>query len=113
MIAVTFGPYALDDDVYDRAHSPAATAHHEAGHAVVALSLSLEVTRLDLTICRVRGHRDNPIARWSQAVTALAGPMSERRYVGYPHGAAMMLKGAAWRDDYRNAEYWLGLIRGV
>jgi hypothetical protein len=112
MIAVTFGPYPLEPDVYDRMHSPLAVAYHESGHACIARALSLEVTRLDLEICRVRGRRDG-IARWSQAVTALAGPMSERRYVGYPHGAAMRLKGSAWRDDYANAEYWLDLISGV
>jgi hypothetical protein len=113
MIAVTFGPFPLEPDVFDRMHSPAAHAHHESGHACIARALSLEVTKLDLTICRVRGRRDNPIARWSQAVTALAGPAAERRYVDLPHGAAMKLKGSAWKTDYQNAEYWLGLISGV
>jgi hypothetical protein len=46
-------------------------------------------------------------------VTALAGPAAERKFVGYPVGAAMMLKGSAWASDYRNASDWLGRIRGV
>jgi hypothetical protein len=112
MIAVSFGPYPLPDDVYDRAHSCAAAAHHESGHACIAMSFGIKVTRVDLVCCHTL-RRDDPMGGWMQAVVALSGPASEQRYVGYPHGAVMRLKGSNWKDDYRNALCWLELISGV
>jgi hypothetical protein len=105
---VAFPPpvYPLDPEVYDRAHSPLTLAIHESGHAVVALSFGIAVTGLDLYHCRTR-RRDDPISYWMQAVTALSGPASEQKYVGYPRGAVMRLKGSNWAADYANAAHWL------
>jgi hypothetical protein len=112
MVAFPPPAYPLDPEVYDRAATPLALAIHESGHAVVALSFGIAVTGLDLYHCRTR-RRDDPISHWMQAVTALSGPAAEQKYVRYPHGAVMRLKGSNWKADYRNAAHWLNQIMGV
>jgi hypothetical protein len=91
MIAISVPALPVDSDVYHRLHAPLTIAYHEAGHAVVARSLSVEVTELTLECCRTRCRGDNPISCWSQAVTALAGPMAERRFADYPSGVTMRM----------------------
>jgi hypothetical protein len=59
------------------------------------------------------GRRNDPIARWSQAIVACAGPAAEQRYAGYPQDVVSHLWRGFWKTDRANAEYWLGLIRGV
>jgi hypothetical protein len=81
-------------------------AHHEAGHAVVARALGLEVTRVDLKFCRTR-RRDDPITYWSQAVVACAGPIAELRFAGYCEDTLAMMEGSAWKTDRANAHDWL------
>jgi hypothetical protein len=104
---------AVDAEVYERLHAPMSFAVHEAGHAVVARALSLEVVRVELKFCRVGRCRDDPIARWSQAIVAVAGPAAEQRHAAYPWDVQSRLWRAYWRADRRNAEHWLGLISGV
>jgi hypothetical protein len=81
-----------------------ATAIHEAGHAVIARALGLEVTRVTLEphwqraellgLCRTR-HGDDPNSYWAAAVTGLAGPHAEQKFARYPFGTLAMMCGAA------------------
>jgi hypothetical protein len=112
MIAIPVPPLPVDADVYDKLHAPLTFAYHEAGHAVVARSLSLEVLMLELKFCRV-GRRDDPLACWSQAIVAVAGPAAEQRHARYPEDVRARLWRVYWKTDRANAEHWLGLIRGV
>jgi hypothetical protein len=59
-----------------------ALAVHESGHACMALALGLEVTRLDLELCRTR-RRDDQNGRWAESVTAFAGSLAEMRHARY------------------------------
>jgi hypothetical protein len=52
MVAFPPPPLLVDSGVFDKLHAPLTAAHHEAGHACVALALSLEVTGFDLKACR-------------------------------------------------------------
>ena len=103
MVAVSFGPYPVEPKLYDLIHSREAVAYHEAGHCVVARALSLEVSKLTLDCCRTRRRGENPISLWSEAVTALAGPMAERRFAAYPAGVVLQLRSSTWKTDYANA----------
>jgi hypothetical protein len=104
-----FGMTAVRSDGFVRAAADASrmiTAIHESGHAVVARSLSAEVTRLDLKFCHTR-RRDDPITCWSQAVVACGDPIAELRFAGYPPERVALLERSAWAPDRRNAAYWL------
>jgi hypothetical protein len=81
-------------------------AIHEAGHAVAALSLSIQVRCVTLEACSTR-RRDDPIAHWSQAVVAMAGPAAEQKFAGYPPDRLAMMWRSAWKTDRRNAYGWL------
>jgi hypothetical protein len=94
-------------------HDPMVTAIHEAGHAVVALALGHEVTRLSLEFCRTRYRRNDEIAWWNEAVISMAGAAAEQRLMHYPEDVLAMMRRSAWATDRRCAEHWLRLIPGV
>jgi hypothetical protein len=112
MTALPVPPLAVDSDIYAKLHAPLSFAFHEAGHAVVARSLSIEVTGVALKYCQTR-RREDPISCWSQAIVACAGPESEQRHARYPLDVRSRLWRGYWAGDRRNALHWLGLIRGV
>jgi hypothetical protein len=80
-------------------HHRMATAHHEAGHCVVARSLGLEVTLVNL---EPHCHRDDPNCYWAQAVTGLAGLHAEQKFARYPFGTLAMM----WQQDGRKCTGW-------
>jgi hypothetical protein len=78
-----------------------ATAIHDSGHGVVAMSLSLEVTRVTLEagflapagwlgVCCTR-HGDDPNSYWAAAVMGLAGPVAEQKFARYPPDTLAMM----------------------
>jgi hypothetical protein len=100
-----------------------ATAHHEAGHAIVAMSFGIEVVRVTLEprfpapawrlgVCCTR-HGDDPNSYWAAAVVGAAGAAADQHYARYPEDVLAMMQRSAWATDRANAERWLGLIRGV
>jgi hypothetical protein len=101
----------VDAEVYDKQHATV-TAHHEAGHAVIAMAFGIEVRRLSLEVCRVRPPRGSA-GCWGQAVTALSGPYAEMMFSSYSTGRVAELWSSAWKTDRSNAlEHLLRLLPG-
>jgi hypothetical protein len=98
------------------------TAIHEAGHAIVARALSVEVVRVVLTPYWERAERlgvcctivrDNPNDCWAHAVLDLAGPLAEQRYANYSDDMLAAMWCTAWKTDRANAERHLGQLEGA
>jgi hypothetical protein len=81
-----------------------ADAHHEAGHAVIARGLGIEVTRIALDSIRTLQRRDDPMASFKQAVICLSGPMAEIRYGTMTADEIERMWQVHWWKDRSDAE---------
>jgi hypothetical protein len=99
-----------------------AIAHHEAGHAVIARVLGLDVVYATLRslngglgdVLRVSAaHRapDDLEALKKDAIVSLAGPMAQLRYQPLSQGAQQRAwKDGGWQADRRDAENSLVML---
>jgi hypothetical protein len=58
---------------------------------------------LRLGLCR-SNRSDDALGRFEAAVVALAGPMAEQAFAGYPCGVRAMMWGSSWKADRTKAE---------
>jgi hypothetical protein len=87
-------------------------AYHEAGHAVVAMALGTGIRKLESRFCHYCP-RNDPMAWWAYAVTALGGPAAEQRFACYPIDVVAMKGNSVWAADYQRACDWLRQRPGV
>jgi hypothetical protein len=81
-----------------------ADAHHEAGHAVIARGLGIEVTSMALDKVRTRCPCNDAMTSWAGAVIALSGPMAEIRHGGMSPEEIERKWTTQWATDRSNAE---------
>jgi ATP-dependent Zn protease len=79
----------------------AATAYHEAGHAVVANALGITTFRATIKPTKNTSGRVHhmPLSDTQKIIVGLAGPIAEYRYKGEPHKSFPSYIGKMKRDS--------------
>ena len=78
----------------------AATAHHEAGHCLAALSLGHRVKNITDEGVIELGLKSNPNLIFNRALIAASGPMAEHRFRSTTKDQRIEFwHGAAWKAD--------------
>ena len=86
-------------------------AHHEAGHAIVARVLGVQVVSVTIDNVRTRYRANDDAAHVAEAVIALAGACAERQSKLLPEDQTDLWD-TAWKSDFTNALNHLRAIGG-